>query len=225
MIVGLGQATAGGDDAASVARQRALAAIAEQIKVNISATLSSTEQSTTANGRSSGSQHVESNTTAQAAMTIEGAELLKSCQIDGSVFVVMGLDRAQFTQRATGRLQTSTGELKAAEARAKSAEAARQFLDAALAYNEASNVAQTLDDLADAIATVGKQARPATVWTTAGSLRQTAAALLTKASVVVKVTPEKGFESLRAAATSCLAYAGCPRWSRASILPRPSRST
>ena len=191
LIVGLGTADVAGADPVASARQKALAAIVEQLRMQVPP--------------------------AQAAMSIDGVESLDACRSGDTLFAAYGLDRAKFVQRSLERINDLSADVTRLENKARTAEDEHRYLDSASVYNEAAAQAQTVDELVSLVRTVGKQSHVVSAATPATELTRMAVTAASKATVLVKVVPEQGTEVLRKLAMSCVTYAGLPAVERSDV--------
>jgi hypothetical protein len=203
LLVGEGSAPLAGDDAAGAARQKALAALAGQIRVEVEAETRSQERS----GAGAEQSLFESRITTRSSVALEGAEALGSCSEGGELFAYAGLHRGRFAEAALRRLRAAAGEASSRADRAAAELRAARPLAASALYRQAVAPASDADELASAIRAVGRR-DPGSSWPSAAELRRRAAEAMGRVSVRLTVEPAQEGERLLQAGQACLAQAG-----------------
>jgi hypothetical protein len=206
-LVGVGSAPGEGPDAISSARQRALAAIAEQIRVQVQSSVRSEDNAVVRNGVSTETTRVDAAVRTDSSLVLDGAEDKESCTERGTTHVLTALDRKLFVANARQRLGRRAEELKALEKKCASLVADSRGMDAAALFEEAAVVVEGMDEDVSVIRIVGK-VEPGVAYTPAEDLRRRARTALSKTTVLVKVTPAAGTNGIRKLAVNCVVRTG-----------------
>ena len=206
-LVGVGSARGEGPGPANSARQRAVSAIAEQIRVQVQSSVKAEDQAYVRNGVSTETQRVQAMVQTDTNLVLEGAETKESCSEDGSTHVLVVLDRKLFLADARQRLQQRGAELRKLEAKARQLQAEGRWLDAASSYEEAAANAEVVDENASFVRIVGKSNLELT-HTPGIELRRFAREMTARTTALVRVTPSEGTEVIRRLAMNCVTRAG-----------------
>ena len=110
LILGEGSAPLGSADAEAAAREKALAALAAQIRVHIESETQLSEGITGSGDAAVEERSLQSRLLTRSAVTLEGAEVFGSCSDGESAFTFAGLDRARFADQTARRLAAVAGQ-------------------------------------------------------------------------------------------------------------------
>jgi LPP20 lipoprotein len=206
-LVGVGSAQGEGPGPANSARQRALSAIAEQIRVQVQSSLKAEDQAYVRNGVSTETQRVQAMVQTDTKVVLEGAETKESCSESGSTYVLVVLDRKLFVANARQRLQQRSAESRKLEAKAKQFQAEGRWLDAASSYEEAAANAEVVDEDASFVRIVGRS-NFELPYTPGIELHRFAREMAARTTALVRVTPSEGTQVIRRLAMNCVTRVG-----------------
>jgi hypothetical protein len=206
-LVGVGFAPGGGPEPANSARQRALSAIAEQIRVQVQSSLRAEDRAIVRNGVSTETQQVEAALQTDTNVVLEGAETRESCNENGSTYVLVILDRQLFVANARQRLERRGAELQKLSAKAKQLQAGERWLDAAASFEEAASNADGMDEDASLVRIVGRSIQES-MHIPGAELRRMAREAAARTTLLIRVTPSEGTETIRRLAANCVTRAG-----------------
>ena len=201
-LQGEGEAPLGVDDALGLARRRALASVAEQVRVEVASSFRADESYS---GDGQDTLQLDSQVETRAAAVLEGADIRETCSDGVSLRVRIALDRARFAQDAGQRLDGLLVQVRELERGASAAEAAKDRIRAVSLLADAARTAATADALAGTIRAVGKREVAAPPLIQAQDLLRNA---LARASVRLELQPAA--DLLGQAGAACLASTGLP---------------
>jgi len=213
-LIGEGEAPLAADDAANLARRRAVAALAEQLEVEIATSLRSTERESTRDGRTHSEHAIEEQLDTRASAAIEGAAVRESCAEGANERVRVAVDRGRFVRDNLPKLEALAGELRALEQAAEKAESAGERLAALSDWLEAEPRAAEAARLSRTLQLIGGRA-PAVELPSASSLARRVQDALSRLVVRLDVEDPETPSLLSAAGATCLASAGLPVAARA----------
>jgi hypothetical protein len=196
-------------DAPEIARRRALAAIAEQVRVEISSRFRSEEQVTVAGGRETSSLRAASAQETKADAVLEGAEVLDTCSAGSVLRVRVGLHRDRFAAAGKKQLESRASAVRAADAGAADALRRGARLEAARQWAKAAVEADDAERLRAAILVVSRQ-DPGVALPTSHELDARARDAIAAAHVAVHADAPVATALLEGAGVACLAKAGLP---------------
>jgi hypothetical protein len=207
-LAGTGSAAGEGPAPVNEARGAALAAIAGQIQVTVTAMNKSFGSVQIRNGQSNETLSTQDLVQTDSKVALSGAETKGTCTDQGSTYVLVALDRKLFVGNLRSGIDSRLPRLHELETKAGQLVQEKRPLDAASRLSEAAVVADAIEVDADLVRLVGKDATYKAAHTSADSLRQQLRDAAAKTTLFVKVTPAEGTQALQSRAASCVSQAG-----------------
>jgi hypothetical protein len=208
-LQGEGDAPRIADDALGLARRRAVASIAEQVRVEIRSSFSASETYQQQGDHTDQALDLSSQLDTRATAAIEGAEVRDTCSDGANLRVRVALNRARFARDGGQRLEAMAAELRDLYATATRAEDGHDRLRAIAIWSDALPRATAAEELALAIRVVGRSG--VTIeFPSRATVDANARRALARVVVRLDVQSPQGADLIAQVAIACLATAGIP---------------
>ena len=207
-LVGTGSSAGEGPAAVNDARAAALAAIASQIQVTVTAMNKSFGTVQVRNGQSNETLSTQDLVQTDSKVALSGAETKGTCTESGSTYALAALDRKLFVANLRSGIESRLPRLRELETKAGQLMTGKQPLDAASRLSEAAVIADAVEVDADLIRLVGKDPAYSAAHTSADALRGQLRDAAARTTLFVKVTPAEGTQALQHLAANCVSRAG-----------------
>lgn len=219
-LLGVGGAPRSDPDAASRARQAGVGELAEQVSVQVRASLESEQRVVVhqrgvgAEGRAPDARTDDSAVTRRVETVAEvflvGASVLDTCESRSHVYALIGLDRAELGDFARSRLKELNRDVAERLERAEQDEAEGAWLTAAAAWRRASDWLAELDTRRLVARVVSRASLEDSATLTAAAAEARASLALSRARVSLSVRSPAATEVLQEALRVRLRAIGLP---------------